>query len=177
LPAAPRGVPQIEVTFDIDANGILSVSAKDLGTGREQKIRVEATTTLDKSDIERMVKEAELNASADKQRREQVEARNGLDSMIFTVEKTIKDNESAVPADMKSEIQAAIEAAKSKLNSTNVEELQAARKDLEQKSHKLAELIYKNAAAGQGASGSADKSSTAKDPNVVDAEFEEGPNA
>ncbi len=177
IPPAPRGVPQIEVTFDIDANGIVSVSAKDLGTGKEQKITVQSATSIDKKDIERMVKDAEQHAESDKKRRETVEARNHLDSMIFTLEKTLKDNGDKLPAEQKSEVEAAIVTAKEKLASDDLDALKAAREELEQKSHKIAEQIYKSAASQTGASGAAggdagdNKSS---DPNVVDAEFEEG---
>ncbi|MGE0171829.1 MAG: molecular chaperone DnaK [Oligoflexales bacterium] len=176
LPAAPRGIPQIEVTFDIDANGILSVAAKDLGTNKEQRITVEAGTKLDEKEIDRMVKEAEANKETDKARRQAVEEKNGLDSMIFTTEKTLRDNASTIPDDLKKDVEAALAQAKSKLTSENVDELKAAREALEAKTHKLAELIYKQSADKQGASaGAADdasQSSSSKDPNVVDAEFE-----
>ncbi|MCX6131135.1 MAG: Hsp70 family protein, partial [Proteobacteria bacterium] len=177
LPSAPRGVPQVEVTFDIDAHGILSVSAKDLGTGKEQKIRVEAATKIDERDIDRMVKEAEANKEADQQRRELAENKNSLDSLIFSTEKSLKDSEGKVPADLKAELESALSAARAKLESTNAAELKAAKDNLEAKSHKLAEVLYKQASAGQqaGATGGpnpgAGKSS---DPNVVDAEFEDG---
>jgi molecular chaperone DnaK len=176
LPAAPRGIPQIEVTFDIDANGILSVAAKDLGTNKEQRITVEAGTKLDEKEIQRMVKEAEANKETDKARRQAVEEKNSLDSMVFTTEKTLRENASTIPDDMKAEVESALTQAKAKLTSENAEELKAAREALEAKTHKLAELIYKQSADKQGASatGAADgaKSSANKDPNVVDAEFE-----
>ena len=177
IPSAPRGVPQVEVTFDIDANGILSVAAKDLGTGKEQKLRVEAATKIDEKDIDRMVKEAEANKDADKSRREAVEGKNQLDSLIFSTEKSLKDAGDKVPADVKTEVESAISAAKAKLDSTDVKELQAARETLEQKSHKLAEILYKQASAEQGATGQAAPGGTpgsaSHDPNVVDAEFED----
>jgi molecular chaperone DnaK len=182
LPPAPRGVPQVEVTFDLDANGILSVSAKDLGTGKEQRIRVEASTSLDEKEIQRMVQEAELNQEADKNRRELVEARNSLDNLVFTVEKTLKENSEAVPAELKSEVETELTKARETLKSENVSELNSAREQLESKTHKLAELIYKKSAgaAGQpGADGAAKDTggSGGKDPNVVDAEFEDGAGA
>ncbi|WP_141736587.1 molecular chaperone DnaK [Oligoflexus tunisiensis] len=176
IPSAPRGVPQIEVTFDIDANGILSVSAKDLGTGKEQKLRIEAATKIDERDIDRMVKEAEANKDADRQRREQVENRNQLDSLIFSTEKSLKEGEGKVPADIKSDLESALAAAKAKLDSGSAEELKAAKDELEAKSHKLAEALYKQA-AGQQAGASSAQGSTggqkSSDPNVVDAEFED----
>ena len=183
LPPAPRGVPQIEVTFDIDANGILSVSAKDLGTGKEQKVTVKAATKIDESDINRMVKEAEAHKDEDKKKRDLVEGRNSLDSLIFTTEKTLKENKDTVPESMRNDVEGALVAAKEKLASTDVEVLKKAREDLEQKTHKLAEEIYKKAASRQkdeGGSesqhedGSSKERNRANDPNVVDAEFEEG---
>jgi molecular chaperone DnaK len=177
IPSAPRGVPQVEVTFDIDANGILSVSAKDLGTGKEQKLRIEAATKIDERDIDRMVKEAEANKDADRQRREAVENRNQLDSLIFSTEKSLKEGEGKVPADIKSELESALASAKAKLDSGNADELKAAKDELEAKSHKLAEALYKQAAGQQaGASGAQGSSAGSKsnDPNVVDAEFEDG---
>lgn len=180
IPPAPRGVPQVEVTFDLDANGILSVSAKDLGTGKEQKITVEAATKIDDSEIDRMVQEAEANKESDKARREAVEAKNGLDSLIFTAEKSLADAGDKVDASMKAEVESAIATAKEKLNSDDPAVLKAAKDELESKTHKLAELMYKQQAGadaqqnpgGQGPTGAGDGASS--DPNVVDAEFEEG---
>lgn len=179
IPPAPRGVPQIEVTFDIDANGILSVSAKDMGTGKESRVKVEAATKIDESDIDRMVKEAEENQEADKVKRELVEARNQLDGLIFTTEKTLKETSNVEEA-VKKEIEEALAEAKEKVTSDNLEELQAAKSNLEAKTHKLAEAMYKNAqqqnpegqgdAKGPGGAGGP----AGSDPNVVDAEFEEG---
>ncbi|MBC7660142.1 MAG: molecular chaperone DnaK [Chitinophagaceae bacterium] len=178
IPSAPRGVPQVEVTFDIDANGILSVAAKDLGTGKEQKLRVEAATKIDEKDIDRMVKEAEANKDADKARREAVEAKNQLDSLIFSTEKSLKDAGDKVPADVKSGVESALTAAKSKLESSDAKELQSAREALEAQSHKLAEVLYKQSSADQGAGapgadGHGQGARAQHDPNVVDAEFED----
>lgn len=175
IPSAPRGVPQVEVTFDIDANGILSVAAKDLGTGKEQKLRVEAATKIDEKDIDRMVKEAEANKEADKTRREAVEARNQLDNLIFTTEKSLKESGDKVAADVKSDVESALAQAKSKLDSTVLEDLKSAKENLEAKSHKLAEALYKQASQGQQAGGpQADAGARpSQDPNVVDAEFED----
>jgi molecular chaperone DnaK len=175
IPSAPRGVPQVEVTFDIDANGILSVSAKDLGTGKEQTIKVEAATKIDENEIERMVNEAEANKDADKKRREAVEAHNQLDSLIFTAEKSLKDGADKVPAEMKSDIEAEIASAKEKLTSEDVDAINAAKTSLEEKSHKLAELLYQQAGADQqgGADAGQANAQPAQDADdVVDAEFE-----
>ena len=177
IPAAPRGVPQVEVTFDIDANGILSVSAKDLGTGKEQKVVVEASTNLNDSDIDRMVKEAEQNKDADSKKRELVENKNNLDSLIFSTEKSLSDSGDKVPADLKSEIEAALTVAKEKLTSDDAETMKLAKEELEAKAHKLAEVLYKSqqeaGQAAQGPEGETPKKDAANDPNVVDAEFEE----
>lgn len=185
IPPAPRGIPQIEVTFDIDANGILSVAAKDLGTGRDQSIRVEAATSLDEKEIQRMVDEAEVNKEADKQRRELVENHNALDNLIFSTEKSISEAGDKLDAELKKELEEALSTAKEKLKLEDADALKAAREELESKAHKLAEAIYKQQAAeGQpgagpggpqgGAGPEADGGKGPKDPNVVDAEFEEG---
>lgn len=182
IPPAPRGVPQVEVTFDVDANGILSVSAKDLGTGKEQRLTVDAATKIDESEIDRMVKEAQANEVSDKERREVVENRNGLDSLIFTTEKSLGEAGDKVPAELKSEIEAALNSAKGKLDSNDAEALKTAKDELEKKTHQLAEIMYKQAseqAGGAGAPGGAGASANSgektADPNVVDAEFDEGP--
>ena len=181
LPPAPRGVPQIEVTFDIDANGIVSVSAKDLGTGKEQKIQVTASTRLDENEVKKMVKDAEVHAAEDKKKRESVEAKNHLDSLVFTTEKTLKDNADKITGDVKAELEVALGKAKTALASDDVEVLKTARTELETAAHKIAELMYKaaggasaggpgDAAAGAGAAGKSGKSGD----DVVDAEYEEG---
>lgn len=185
IPPAPRGIPQIEVTFDIDANGILSVSAKDLGTGKQQKVTVEAATKISDTDIDKMVKEAEAHKEEDKKRRELIESRNTLDSIIFSTEKTLKDNKDNIPESMRVDVEKAIADAKEKLQQNDVEVLKKAKEELEAKTHKLAEEIYKKTAAQQGATGgpqggpnpgqpSGDSKSSGNDPNVVDAEYEEG---
>ena len=181
IPPAPRGVPQIEVTFDIDANAILSVSAKDMGTGKEQNIKITAETKLSDDEIDKMVKEGEANAEADKAKREKVEAHNNLDSMIYQAEKLLKDNAN-LPKDLKEEVESAINTAKSKLDG-DVPTLKAAKTEFEAKLHKLTEHVYKQAGAqqGQGAQGQAGDAQQAQsggkaDDNVVDAEFEEGDN-
>ncbi len=181
IPPAPRGVPQIEVTFDIDANGIVSVFAKDKGTGKEQKIVIEASTRLSDDEIDRMVKEGESHAEEDKKLKEKVEARNGLDSLIYQAEKMIKENGDKIPGDLKSEVETAIGDAKSKLDSDDLATLNAAKADFETKIHKLAETIYKQAGSDQaGASGGQQGpqpndggSQSSGGDDVVDAEYEE----
>lgn len=176
IPAAPRGVPQVEVTFDIDANGILSVSAKDLGTGKEQKVRVEAATKIAEDDIDRMVKEAEINKEQDAKKRELVEAKNGLDNLIFTTEKTLTDAGDKVPAELKSELDAVLSGAKEKAASDDLDAINAAKSELEAKTHKLAELMYKQSSAQPGAQAGAQPGGSTKsesEEDVVDAEFEE----
>ncbi|HBK06576.1 MAG TPA: molecular chaperone DnaK, partial [Acetobacteraceae bacterium] len=169
------GVPQIEVTFDIDANGIVSVQAKDKATGKEQQIRIQASGGLSEADIQRMVKEAEANAEADKQRRETIEARNHTESLVHQVEKNLKEHGDKVGAQERGEAEAAIAAAKSALEGTDTEALKQASDRLSQAAMKIGEAMYKaEAAAGQQPPGGGDAGSQAPhDDNVVDAEFEE----
>ena len=150
IPAAPRGVPQIEVTFDIDANGIVQVSAKDKGTGKEQQIRIESSSGLSDSEIDRMVKEAEANAEADKKEREKIDARNEADSMIYATEKSLKDLGDKVDAAEKQKIDDAIAALRQALNGDDVEAIKAKTKELQEASYKIAEEIYKQQAAAGG---------------------------
>ncbi len=170
IPPAPRGVPQIEVTFDIDANGIVSVQAKDKGTGKEQQIKIQASGGLSESDIEAMVREAEANAEADKKKREQVEARNQTEGLAHQLEKTLKDNEGKVAAADKTEAEAAIAAARTAMEGTDTDALKAAADKLSQIAMKIGEAIYKaeQAQAQPGAEAAAKP-----DDKVVDAEFEE----
>ena len=152
IPAAPRGVPQIEVTFDIDANGIVHVSAKDLGTGKEQSVRIESSSGLSDSEIDRMVKEAEANAEADKREREKVEVRNEADSLVYATEKSMKELGDKVAGADKQKIDDAIAALKRALEGDNVEEIKAKTEELKQSSYKIAEEVYKQQqAAGAGA--------------------------
>ncbi len=182
IPPAPRGVPQIEVTFDIDANGIVSVSAKDLGTGKEQKVTIQASTKLSDDDIDQMVKDAEVNAEADKKLREAVEAKNNLDSLIFQAEKMVKDNGDKIPEDGKKDIEEAVVEAKKHLESEDLDILVKAKEDLESKFHKMAEELYKNAApqgaeagaAGAGPEAAGEAGGSTGGDDVVDAEYEEG---
>ncbi|HVZ08442.1 molecular chaperone DnaK [Rhodopila sp.] len=177
IPPAPRGVPQIEVTFDIDANGIVSVSAKDKATGKEQQIRIQASGGLSEADIQRMVKEAEANAEADKKRRETVEARNHTESLVHQVEKNLSEHGDKLAAQDKGEAEAAVAAAKSALEGSDGDAIKQAGERLSQAAMKIGEAMYKaEAAAGQagaaGAGAGAQPGGT-QDDKVVDAEFEE----
>jgi molecular chaperone DnaK len=156
IPAAPRGVPQVEVTFDIDANGIVHVSAKDLGTGKEQKITITASSGLGEGEIERMVREAESHQSEDQERRRQVEARNRLDGLVYSTEKTYNEHKDKLGPDEKGELERAIEEAKSTLESGDTAAMERAAERLTQASHKLAEVMYRQQqTAGTGGPGSA----------------------
>lgn len=172
---APRGVPQIEVTFDIDANGIVKVSAKDLGTGKEQNITITASTNMSKEDIDKAVKEAEQFAADDKKKREEVDIRNGADQMVFQTEKMLKENGDKLPADVKSDAEAKLADLKTAVQSGNVDDIKAKQEALSQ----VFEKMYQAAAAAQQASGAqpgADAGATNEKPNddgVVDADFKE----
>ena len=170
IPPAPRGVPQIEVTFDIDANGIVSVQAKDKATGKEQQIRIQASGGLSDKDIQAMVKEAEANADADKRRREQVEARNSTEAMIHQVEKTLRDDADKVPADAKADAEAAIADARTALEGTDADAIKTAGDKLTQVAMKIGEAMYK---AQADAAAAPQPDATKPHDTVVDAEFEE----
>ncbi|GGA57565.1 chaperone protein DnaK [Nitratireductor aestuarii] len=172
IPPAPRGVPQIEVTFDIDANGIVNVSAKDKGTGKEQQIRIQASGGLSDADIEKMVKDAEANAAADKQRREAVEARNQAESLIHSSEKSLKDYGDKVSADDRKAIEDAIAALRTATEGDDAEDIKAKTNALAEASMKLGQAMYEAAQANAGAEGQADGGAKAGD-DVVDADFEE----
>ena len=178
---APRGVPQIEVTFDIDANGILNVLAKDRGTGKDQKITITSSSGLSKDEVERMARDAEAHASEDKEKRDQIEARNGLDSMVYNIEKMLKESGDKVSGSEKSDVESALADAKKTLEgSPSAGDLNAAREKLTAASHKLAEAMYKataNAAPTDGAQAAAGTTAEAgadepkKDEGVIDAEY------
>ena len=171
IPPAPRGVPQIEVTFDIDANGIVSVSAKDKATGKEQQIRIQASGGLSEADIQRMVREAEANAEADKRRREFVEARNHADALVHQVEKTLKENEAKIAAPDKSEAEAALAGVRSAMEGQDPDALKQATDRLSQVAMKIGEAMYR---AQQPEGGPAPEAAApGADDKVVDAEFEE----
>ena len=171
IPAARRGVPQIEVTFDIDANGIVNVSAKDLGTGKEQQITISGSTALSDDEVDRMVKDAEAHADEDAKRKEEIEARNNCDSLVNATETTLNELGDKVPADSKSTVEAAIAEAKTALEGTDVDAIKAATEKLQQASYKLAEVAYSNqdaAAAGAGAAGAAPQ----QDDGPIEADYE-----
>ncbi len=152
IPPAPRGVPQIEVTFDIDANGILNVTAKDNATGKDQKITITSSSGLSKEEVERMAKEAEAHASEDKAAREEIETRNGLDSLVYNIEKMLRDSSDKVQGAEKAEVESALQSAKSLLaGSPSVAELKSEHEKLTAASHKLAEAMYKATPNGSGA--------------------------
>jgi molecular chaperone DnaK len=169
IPPAPRGLPQIEVAFDIDANGIVNVSAKDKASGKEQTIRIQASGGLTEADIQRMVKEAEAHADEDKRRKELVEARNQADSTIYTIEKSLKEAEARVPADLKTEIERAVSALKDVIKGEDVSRIRQATERLSQSATRLGEAVNRSAQDAGGRAGAQAQS----DPNVVDAEFEE----
>jgi len=183
IPPAPRGVPKIEVTFDIDANGILNISAKDLGTGKQQGIQITSSSGLSEDEIDRMVKDAESNAEKDKGLKEVVEEQNKLDSMIWQTEKSLSENKDKLEeADVKA-LEEALEEAKTKTKSENIEEIKAAFEKLLQASHKLAEVLYKDQQGQPGAQpggqpggqpqdgqGASSQGSNSDDDGVIDAE-------
>jgi molecular chaperone DnaK len=183
IPPAPRGIPQIEVTFDIDANGIVNVSAKDMATSKEQSIQITASSGLSKEEIDKLVKDAEMHADEDKKKKELVEARNHADTLIYTTEKSLKDLGEKVDAETRSNIETASTALKKAMEGEDVQEIQRLSEELTQASHKVAEAMYKKASeagagggaadGGPGADAGADAGSGGADDDVVDADFEE----
>ena len=177
IPPAPRGVPQIEVTFDIDANGILNVTAKDNATGKDTRITITSSSGLSKDEVEKMAKEAEAHASEDKEKREEIEARNSLDSLVYNIEKMLKDSGEKVQAADKTEVESTLAEAKKTLEGTpTANEIKAAHEKLTAASHKLAEVLYKvnaeQAASAQGAPGGGEPhAEQKKDEGVIDAEY------
>jgi molecular chaperone DnaK len=175
IPSAPRGMPQIEVTFDIDANGIVNVSAKDKATGKEQQIRIQASGGLADSDIDRMVKEAEEHAEEDKKRKENVESRNHADALVHETEKTLKEHGDKIPASDKEAIEQAISDLRGVMDGDDVDAIKAKTEALGQASMKLGEAMYKasQAEAEAGDGGGEHTSAGESEEKVVDAEFEE----
>ncbi len=178
IPPAPRGMPQIEVTFDIDANGIVNVSAKDLGTGKEQSIRITASSGLSEEEIKRLVKDAELHAEEDRKRRDLVDARNAADSQIYSIEKSMKEAGDKIDAGTKTEIENAISSLKKAMEGEDTAEIKRLSDELTQVSHKIAEILYAQASQQAqdqaGAESAAGAAGSAKaDEDVVDADFEE----
>ncbi|NPA55108.1 MAG: Hsp70 family protein, partial [Epsilonproteobacteria bacterium] len=176
IPAAPRGVPQIEVTFDIDANGVLNVSAKDKGTGKEQKITITGSSTLSEEEIERMVKEAEMHKAEDEKRKALIEAKNQADALIYQTEKSLSEVGDKLDQATKDDIQRAIDDLKETLKKEDVtkEELDIKMKTLTDSSHKLAEVLYQQEQAKQGgaSAGNAGANNKKDDDDVIDAEVE-----
>jgi len=182
MPPAPRGVPQIEVTFDIDANGILNVSAKDMGTGKQQAIQIKARSGLTEDEIQNMVKDAEVNAEADKQKKEAITAKNELDNMIYQTEKLIKDNEAKLPADDVKTAQTELEESKklvSKGTDAPLADLKAQFEKLQTITQKMSAELYKQApppgaaAGGADATPAADAAGGAKTDDVIDADYKD----
>jgi molecular chaperone DnaK len=177
IPPAPRGVPQIEVTFDIDANGIVNVSAKDMGTGREQKITITASSGLSKEEIDRMMREAESHAAEDAKKREEIEARNRLDGLVYQVEKTFNENRQKLDGAAASEVESAIADAKKALEEGGTQRMNDAFSRLQTSSHKLAEALYRSstgteqASAAGASSSTTSQSSAGGEDNVIDAEY------
>jgi len=173
IPSAPRGVPQVEVTFDIDANGIVNVTAKDRGTGQEQKITISGSTALSDDEVEKMVKDAEAHADEDRRVKEAAEARNVADTLVYATEKTIKDLGDKVPAEMKTEVESEITAVKEALQGDDTDAIKAATEKLQAASYKLAEIVYADAQTesgeGEPAEGEA-PTEPAEDEEVADYE-------
>jgi molecular chaperone DnaK len=179
IPPAPRGVPQIEVSFDIDANGIVNVNAKDLGTGKEQSIRIQPSSGLSEDEIEKMVKDAEAHASEDEKKRQLIEARNQADTLIYSTERSMRDLGDKLDASLKSDIESKIEALKKVMEGEDAEAIKQATDELSQASHKLAEKLYQQqgqaggAAAGESAGGAEAGGRAEAEEDVVDAEYTE----
>ena len=171
IPAARRGVPQIEVTFDIDANGIVKVTAKDKGTGKEQQITISGSTALSDDEVDRMVKDAESHAEEDKRHKDEIEVRNQTDSLAYSTEQTVKELGDKVPADMKQQADDAVAEAKKALEGTDIEAIKAAGEKLQEVGHKLAEVVYSSAQADAGQAGAQGGAQGGSD-DVVDADYE-----
>ena len=171
LPPAPRGVPQIEVTFDIDANGIVSVTAKDLGTGKEQSVTISGGSAMSKEDIDKMVREAEQYAEEDRKRREEAETRNNAESLVHQTEKVIKDNEDKIPADVRSETESAVAELKTALEGTDTEAIRTASEQVALASQKIGSAIYSQGDQGGADQGAQSDDASAEDADVVDAEI------
>jgi molecular chaperone DnaK len=171
---APRGVPQVEVTFDIDANGIVNVSAKDLGTGKQQSVQITGGSALPKDDIDKMVRDAEEYAEEDRKRREEAEVRNHADSLVYSTEKFLGENEDKVPDDIKSEVREALAEVKKALESNDTDAIKSASEKAALVSQKMGTAIYQQAQAAQASSaqpGSADEGANSADDEVVEAEI------
>ena len=183
IPPAPRGIPKIEVTFDIDANGMLHVSAKDMGTGKQQAITITGHSGLDEREIDKMVKDAESHSEEDKKRREAVEAKNQADQMIYTLEKLLRENKERIPEEEAKRVQTEIDNTKKAMESDDVEKIKRAIEDLSRASHKLTEMMYQQAGQQQAQQGGPQQQSndqsqgpgrgsrgTGQEDEVIDAE-------
>merc|ERR1712157_599012 len=176
IPPAPRGVPQIEVSFDIDADGILNVSAKDKGTGKEQSIVIQSSGGLSEEDIEKMVRDAEANAEADSKRRQTIEAKNEIDSLIYNTEKSLTDNKDKLNEEITTEVEKAIEGAKKVKDVDDLDQLKAATEELNKVSLKIGQAIYGNQQQQQGGDakeGETPSEGEEKKDDTVDADFKE----
>jgi molecular chaperone DnaK len=173
IPPAPRGVPQIEVTFDIDANGILNVKAQDKGTGREQSVTITASSTLGKDEVERLVKEAEAHAAEDRGKREEVELRNQADQMIYQAEKVLKENDERIPAEVKAEVEAKLEAVRTASKGGDVAALRKAMDEFNEALQKVGQHIYQGAGATSGGGQSTSGGDEKPQDDVVDADYRE----
>ena len=171
LPPAPRGMPQIEVTFDIDANGIVNVSAKDLGTGKEQSMTITGGPKLASEDIYRMIKEAEEHANEDKQRREEAEARNQADNVVYQTEKSVKEHGDKLDESDRKMVEDALEETKEALKGSDVDKIRSTSEALMTASQKFAEVLYQNVQQNQAASGENTAAAGGSDDDVVDAEI------
>ncbi len=182
LPPAPRGIPQIEVTFDIDANGILNVTAKDMATGKDQKITITSSYGLSKEEVERMAKEADAHSAEDKTRREEIEAKNQLDSMVYNIEKMLKESGDKITGSERGDVEYALADAKKAIEGGEKAQMVSAREKLTAASHKLAEQMYKatqatpgaapgGAAPGDGHAAGGNGAGAKKDEGVIDAEY------
>ena len=173
IPAAPRGVPQIEVAFDIDANGIVNVSAKDLGTGKEQTIRITASSGLSEEEIQKLVKDAEAHAEDDKKKQELIETRNHADALVYSSEKSLADLGDKVDPQLRADIESKSNALKTAMESDDITIIKKAMDELSKASHALAEQLYAQKAQDGGAQEGASNSSSSKDEDVVDADYTE----
>jgi molecular chaperone DnaK len=169
IPPAPRGIPQIEVSFDIDANGIVNVAAKDLGTGKEQRITITASTQLSKDEVDKLVRDAERSSAEDKKRREEVELKNTADSMVYSTEKTLREMGDKIPADTKSKIEAELERLKKAIADNDIDSIKRFMEDVRQASYKMSEELYKQAQAGGAAGGAGQQPGAEGGPSAGDA--------
>jgi molecular chaperone DnaK len=170
---APRGMPQVEVTFDIDRNGILNVRARDKSTGREQSVRIEASSSLSKDEVERMVKEAEVHVAEDRAKREETELRNQADQMVYQADKVLTENADKIPADVKTEVEAKKAALQTAAKGADAAALRKAIDDFNEALQKVGQHIYQGAGAGAASGGGAQQKPPHKDDNVVDADYRE----